>query len=597
MFETYRLIWGVLTTPERKRLVFLMVLTVLMSLFELIGVAGVLPFLSVLNDPTLLDTNPLLVQFAKVIGSTDVRGTTIALGLAVFALIIVSMAVRALVTYAQIRYSLMRAYSLSTRMLRDHVSQDYVWHLTRNSADLGQSILSEVDLVIRESVLPSVLVVPNILMVFLIGGLLFWAEPAVAVGATSILMGVYLVVFLALRRKLGEVGRLRLEANGQRFQVIQEVTGGLKEVKVMGLEDRSIQRFRHPAEVMAKNQTLGLVIARLPRFALEAASYGGFILMVLVLVLINGEDIGNLVPLLGLIGISATKLFPALQQIFQQLSSMKFSKPALIHLHARIPRRAPKRVKENIAPLKLTKQLELSNITFQYPEAKISTLKDFSVTISAFQSIGIVGSTGAGKTTVIDIILGLLAADSGEMRVDGQRIDEARKSAWQKNIGYVPQQIFLTDDSVANNIAFGAGEDGVDLAAVERAARIANLHDFITQELPEGYATKVGERGVRMSGGQRQRIGIARALYHDPDVLILDEATSALDNRTEQAVMDAIDSLAGKKTIIMIAHRLTTLKSCDNILLLNRGHLEAQGTYDKLLEVSADFRQMANPEG
>lgn len=596
MFESYRLVWGILTTRERKRLLLLTVLTILMSFFEVVGVAGVLPFLSVLNDPTLLETNATLVWFAAFLGTDTPNQTTVALGVAVFVLVVVSMTTRAFVTYAQIRFSLMRAYAISTRMLQGYLDQDYIWHLSRNSADIGQSLLSEVDLVIRESVLPSVLLVSNLLMVTMIGCLLFVVEPAVAIGATGLLISVYLLAFYSLRRRLGEVGRGRVEANSARFQVVQEVTGGLKEIKVMGLEKQSIRRFRKPAREMAHNQTLGLVIARLPRFALEAASYGGFLLMVLIFVLIKGEEIGSLVPLLGLIGLSATKLFPSLQQIFQNLSAIRFSKTALRRLYDRLQQSAQPKPQADLPPLHLHERLELSNLFFRYPESDHNTLNGFSASIPAHTSLGIVGSTGAGKTTVIDIILGLLAPDKGEIRVDGEAVVKDRIPAWQKSLGYVPQHIFLADDSVASNIAFGAGEGNIDLDAVERAARIANLHEFVMTEMPEGYATRVGERGIRLSGGQRQRIGIARALYRDPDVLILDEATSALDNLTERAVIEAVHNLSGKKTVIMIAHRLSTVEACDTIFFLDKGHLAATGTFDELLKSNENFRRLANPQ-
>ncbi|OED49411.1 ABC transporter ATP-binding protein [Rhodobacteraceae bacterium (ex Bugula neritina AB1)] len=571
----------------------LTVLTICMSILEVVGVAGVLPFLSVLNDPTLLDTQPILVGFADFMGTTDARDTTIALGLAVFALVVVSMAVRALVTYAQIRFSLMRAYTVSARLLRGYLQQDYVWYLSRNTSDLGQSLLSEVDVVIRESVLPSVLVISNILIVFLIGGLLFLVEPVVAIGATGLLMSVYLTVFFVMRRRLGEVGKRRMAANGARFHVVQEVAGGLKEIKVMGLETQSLKRFRTPAREMARNQTLGLVIQRLPRFALEAATYGGFILMVLMLVIVQGEDIGTLLPLLGLIGMSATKLFPALQQMFQQLSAIRFSRPALARLHDSLQGLAPPQVEADVPPLRLRDKMELKGLEFRYPEGERNTLTGFNATIPAFTTLGIVGGTGAGKTTVIDMILGLLVPDAGEILVDGEEVSKDRIRAWQKSLGYVPQHIFLSDDTVAANIAFGSGGE-IDMEAAERAARVANLHDFVMNEMPDGYMTRVGERGVRLSGGQRQRIGIARAMYQDPDVLILDEATSALDNLTERAVMDAVHALSGKKTVIMIAHRLSTVRACDMIFLLEGGKLAAKGSYDELVAENENFRRMAS---
>ena len=594
MLQTYSLIWGLLTRQERRRFVMLVLLTLMMSVFEVVGVAAILPFLSVLGNPELIETNATLATFARLTELDDTQHVIIALGLSVFALIIVSMAVRAAVTYLQIRFSLMRAYALSSRLLHGYLSQSYVWFLSRNTSELGQSLLSEVDTVVRESILPAVLLISNVSVVLLIGGLLFLVEPGVAIGATSLLLMTYLLVFFSLRRRLGDVGRKRVTANKARFRVVQETTGGIKELKVMGLEHQSLKRFRTSASSMARYQTTGLVIARLPRYALEATTYGGFILMILLLIMQRGDTMADLIPLLGLIGMSATKLFPALQQMFQQLSSMRFSQPALMRLTQNMAEMAPAQKDADVAPLRLRDALEMSNLHFRYPAGESDTLAGLSLRIPARTTLGIVGGTGAGKTTVIDLILGLLVPDSGEILVDGAPVTPDRIRAWQKSLGYVPQHIFLADDSVASNIAFGVAQEDIDMAAVERAARIANLHDFVVSQLPNGYQTAVGERGVRLSGGQRQRIGIARALYHDPDVLILDEATSALDNVTERAVMEAIHNLGSEKTVIMIAHRLSTVEECDTIFLLEGGRLAAQGTFAELVAENNAFRHMAN---
>jgi ABC-type multidrug transport system fused ATPase/permease subunit len=248
-------------------------------------------------------------------------------------------------------------------------------------------------------------------------------------------------------------------------------------------------------------------------------------------------------------------------------------------------------------PVRLTRQLELVDVQFSYPTADRASLNGLTLSIAANTTVGIVGGTGAGKTTAVDLILGLLQPTAGKIMVDGVELTARNQRGWQDVLGYVPQQIYLMDDTVAANIAFGIPKDKRDQAAIERAAKLAELHDFVMGDLPKGYDTEVGERGVRLSGGQRQRIGIARALYHDPDVLILDEATSALDNLTEQAVMEAVHNLGHRKTIIMIAHRLTTVRNCDNIFLLEKGQLADQGPYEELLASNETFRRMAMVDG
>ena len=571
-----------------------MLATIVMSLFEVAGVGVILPFLSVVSDPSLIETNPILARFAEVFGLETPQEAAIGVGIAAFAVITIGMVVRAGVTYLQFRFALMRSYSIASRLLHGYLSQDYVWQASRNSADLAASILSEVDQVVTQSLLPAILLISNALILVLITGLIFVAAPGVALGAAGMLITIYATVFITLRRRLTQAGHERVAANQARFLSVQEIAGGFKELKVSGIEGQSLRRFRIPAEAFARSQTTGQVITRLPRFALEAAVYGGFIVMVLVLILVQGAAVADLMPLFGLLGMAATRLFPAMQNLYQFAGQMRFSAPALERLQQNLAEAETRPLPLTPpAPLPMHEKIELDAVRFSYPGAERPVLDGLSLTIPARASVGIVGGTGAGKTTVIDIILGLLHPEAGALRIDGVALDPGQLRAWQRNIGYVPQHIFLLDDSIAVNIAFGAGDAAPDMAAVERAARIANLHDFVTSDLPQGYATEVGERGVRLSGGQRQRIGIARALYRNPEVLILDEATSALDNLTERAVMEAVEALAGNKTVIMIAHRLSTVRGCDTIFLLDQGKLVAQGGYDELVSESDIFRRMA----
>ena len=594
MIRTYRMIWQILTPRERQRYLILFGLSIVTALFEVAGVAVILPFLKIISDPAYLHQNAALVWFGHVSGLQSDLSLTVAVGIAVFGFISLGMAVRAAASYAEIRFGLMRAYSIGRRLLIGYLQQPYVFFLSRNSADFGQNLLSEVDLVIRESVLPAVLLVSSTLVTLMITAFLFVLQPYVALGAAILLVSVYTGVYRSLRGWLGRIGAARFVANRDRFHVVNEAMGGIKELKLMGLESQFLQRFSGPAHDMAQQQTLGLVIGRLPRFALETVLYGGFILMVLLMVVTESAALDDALPTFGLIGMAGMKLFPALQSIYSNLTSIRYSTEALEKLHQSVTSLAdPVEQDLTAPPLKLDRDLRLQGLTFRYPGAEVLSLDGLTLDIQARTTIGIVGGTGAGKTTLIDLILGLLRPDSGQILVDGAEVTADRVRAWQQSLGYVPQAIFLSDESVADNIAFGVDPAHIDRAAVERAARIANLHDFVIRDLPQAYDTLVGERGVRLSGGQRQRIGIARALYHNPDVLILDEATSALDNLTEKAVMDAVHNLGHAKTIIMIAHRLTTVQGCDTIYLLNQGKVEAQGTYDHLIATSPSFRKLA----
>jgi ABC-type multidrug transport system fused ATPase/permease subunit len=298
-------------------------------------------------------------------------------------------------------------------------------------------------------------------------------------------------------------------------------------------------------------------------------------------------------PIIALYAFAGYRLMPALQQIYGALTQLRFAGPALDALHKDLMSLQPAGPNTQQPAMPLTQAITLNNIVYCYPNAATPALKGISLTIPAKSTVGLVGATGSGKTTTVDLILGLLDAQEGALAIDGQPITDHNKRAWQRAIGYVPQQIYLADDTVAANIAFGIEPEQIDQTAVEKAAKIANLHEFVISDLPRGYATTVGERGVRLSGGQRQRIGIARAMYHNPQVLILDEATSALDNLTEQAVMEAVHNLGHEITIILIAHRLSTVKECDTIFLLEKGELKGRGRFEELAHTSEHFRAMA----
>ena len=394
------------------------------------------------------------------------------------------------------------------------------------------------------------------------------------------------------------MGLERHYLNEQRYRIVGEAFGGMKDVKLLDLEPYFSERFRRPAERVAYFDAVNLILREVPRYVIEGVAFGGLLVFVLYLLITGNGDLGSVVPILSVYAFTAIRLFPALQQVYGSIGQMRFAQPTLDKLHQDFratAAQAPGRLgaARKAEPVRLTECLELRDVGYAYPNAERAALHGLSIAVAARTSVGLVGGTGAGKTTAVDIMLGLLEPQEGALVIDGVAITAKTLPGWQRSIGYVPQHIFLTDDTIAANIAFGQKSGEVDMAAVERAARIAELHDFVLAELPEGYATKVGERGVRLSGGQRQRIGIARALYNDPDVLILDEATSALDNLTEKAVMDAVQNLGHAKTIVMIAHRLSTVRGCDMIFMLEHGQVVAAGTYDDLIETNRQFRALA----
>jgi ABC-type multidrug transport system fused ATPase/permease subunit len=413
----------------------------------------------------------------------------------------------------------------------------------------------------------------------------------------TVLGGSYVLIYLFVRRYLRRIGGDRARANRERYKVAQEALGGIKDLKVLGLEEGYMKTFQAPALKFARSLASNQIVAQTPQYVLQGLAFGGIVVILLVLLSAEERDINGALPILALYAFAGLRLLPALQKVYQATTKLRYSGPAVEALHADLMDTAHLEMTggpdaERRPVIHLREELKLDHITYSYPQAEMPALTDLVLAVPARTTVGLVGATGGGKTTVVDVILGLLAPQKGALLIDGVAIDGACVRAWQRNIGYVPQQIFLIDDTVAGNIAFGL--EDVDMQAVVHAARIAGLHDFVTQDLPEGYQTLVGERGIRLSGGQRQRIGIARALYRDPDVLVFDEATSALDNITEKAVMGAVHNMAHKKTIILVAHRLSTVQACDKIFLLDRGQIKASGTFNELLATSRDFREMAS---
>ena len=338
------------------------------------------------------------------------------------------------------------------------------------------------------------------------------------------------------------------------------------------------------------------VVSQVPRYALEVIAFGGILLITMYFV-VTQRDTANTIPLMALYAFAGYRLMPALQGVFSGITTIKFNLALLDRLSRDLalksyPHKEIKSWDNVVIPMEFRESIELKDVMFTYPGVEEPVLNTLNLYIAAKTTVGFAGTTGAGKTTLIDIILGLFHPQKGEFLVDGKHISKSNIRAWRRSVGYVPQQIFLSDLSVRQNIAFGVDKDRIDDKSVERAARIAHLHDFIVNELPEGYDTVIGERGIRISGGQRQRIGIARAMYNDPEVLILDEATSSLDNITEAMVMVAIQGLTRKKTILMIAHRLTTLVDCDVIHFMDQGRIISSGTYDQLMKSCPEFRTM-----
>ncbi|QGM22627.1 ATP-binding cassette domain-containing protein [Spiribacter sp. 2438] len=570
-----------------------------MAVLETAGVASVMPFLSVLGNPGIVETNPVLAAAYEWGGFASVDAFLMALGIGAFALIIISAVFRAVTLYAMNRWAWMRMHSLSERLLETYLRQPYAYFLDRHSGDMSKSILTETQQLQGQVIRPALNVLAHGTVLLAIVILLVVIDPVLATAVAALIGGAYALIYVGIRRFLGRIGQDRVRANAERFTAAGEALGGIKDVKLLGREHAYLSRFRGPSTRFAKHQAASQVLGQVPKFLIEAIGFGGIIILTLVLMAANGGvsggGLGGVLPVLGLYAFAGYRMLPAAQNVYQGIAQLRFGSAAVDTVYDDLHRRASLAEIHKIAPAPMQpkREIALDQVTYHYPKATQPALADINLTIPVGSSVGLVGSTGAGKTTLVDVILGLLRPTEGAITVDGVQVTDKNLRAWQAALGYVPQDIFLTDATVTENIAFGIDPEQIDAEQVKRCARMAQVHEFVTQEMPQGYDTIVGERGVRLSGGQRQRIGIARALYHDPDILVFDEATSALDTVTERAVMEAIDALHHQKTIILIAHRLSTVAGCDQVVLLDHGRVEASGQFESLKAQSTQFQKMA----
>ncbi len=598
--DIFKTFFALLTPRERRNLYLLFCAVLVMAGLEVVSIGSIMPFLQVAADPASVHENAYLSWAFHTFGFTDTNPFLIALGLAALAALVVSNAFIVLTTWALFRYAWGRNHTLSRRLLHSYLHRPYEYFLTQNSAELRKNILGEVKAVITGLLLPALRGGSKIIVAFFIIGFLVFVDPAVALMAAVVLGVAYTGIYLLVRDRVDAYGEKRVEADTQRYQFVSEAFGGIKEVKLWGKENAFVQQYDDPSRLYSRHQARYRVIKKVPRYILEAVAFGGIILIAVYLIAVR-DSLQQVIPILGLYAFAGYRLMPALQRAFNGITSVRYNLAALEKLKqgmtqksTPVPERRSNGTMEEVeTPLTLDDQIELDGVHFTYPGAEESAITDLSLTIPAHTTVGFVGKTGSGKTTAVDTILCLLRPQQGTIAVDGTPLQDDNVQQWKQNIGYVPQRIFLSDDSVARNIAFGVPKDEIDMNRVRDAARRAHIRSFVESELPNQWNTTVGEKGVKLSGGQRQRIGIARALYRNPSVLVFDEGTSALDQATEASVMEAIYELEGDHTVILIAHRLDTVKRADNIIMLENGRKVGEGEYEELENQHPKFQSMA----
>ena len=596
MIKIIKHLFKLLTPIQRKGFYALQALAIIMALTQVVGVASIVPFMALVGDMNQLQEDTIFAQAYKASGITSESQFIFWLGVGVLVMLFISSVISMITTWRLSLFANKVGVELADRLYTHYLKQDWLFHASGSSAQLTKKIATESLRVTSGILLPLVHMNGNIILVIFMALSIFIFDPIVAIIGVIIFAISYYFVFSIVSFTLLRNGRSISEMYEERFRLMNEGFGGIKDVLLLGRHTDFINRFYKTGQTFAFTSGVNAALAHAPRYFMEWIAFGSMIALVLYLFSSHDGNVSLILPILSVYAIAGIKLLPAFQQIYNSLANIE----ANIAAFESIEEDLNDSIKAKLVTKKLEqgylspkKQVSLENVTFTYPDKHEPVLNQLNISIPVNKVIGIVGPSGSGKSTLVDILLGLIEIKKGCLKIDGTIIDRANRRLWQNTIGFVAQAIFLSEGTIAENIAFGIPNNQIDHKKVKKALKLANLEEFV-QALKLGVDTKVGERGVQLSGGQRQRIGIARALYNEAEVLFFDEATSSLDGITEKMIMEAVHEFSGKKTIVMIAHRLKTVEKCDQIFFIDEGKVADQGTFDELIERNEKFRNMAN---
>lgn len=580
-----------LSEEEKKQGIKILFLVLILSVLETLGVASVMPFLAVLGNPDLIDSNATInsiYQTTSIIGIGSQEHFLAFLGLCSFFLIVLSAIYRTFTIYMLNDFIEMRRHTFSLRLFKSFLSRPYEFFIGRHSGELSKGVLSEVDELVNNIFLSVVFMISSSVVAIGILSLLIYSNPILAFCSGIVFGGCYALIFALLRKRAVSLGERMVSNNEKRFLATSEVFSGIKIIKLMRNEGAFLNIFKAPSHDFAKVQSLRRTMNQVPQYIVEALGFGGIIVIALVLLFLNGSDstvIGEILPTLGLYAFASYRLQPALRYIFQGFISLKYGEKAIDNLVRDFYENDNYGFSDRgrVAGHLDIEKIELESVSYTYPEGEKSSIDSVDLILDKGRALGIVGKTGSGKSTLIDLVLGLLRPTSGRLIVNGTEINEDNLEAYQKSLGYVPQDIVLSDATIAENIAYGVRFEDIDTSRIRKVCQEAALTELIFASLPEGLNTVIGEKGIRLSGGERQRIGIARALYFSPKVLVLDEATSALDIQTEATIIKNMKTVGKDISLIVVAHRLSTIRNCDQIIVLEKGGVSELVKPDSLI--------------
>lgn len=596
MLSVIKQLFALLSKEQLKQFYILQTLVIIMAFTELLGIASIAPFMALVGDISILETKGIFAKLYQMSGLNTHTDFLFYSGITVLFTLTLSTMVSMFTTWRLSIFGARIGTEIADRLYTFYMQQDWQFHASGSSAQLTKQVTTEAGRISNGIVQPLMQMNAKLVLAVVISVSIIAYDPVIAILGLAIFSLAYFILYRLVRQKLVSNGQKLSSVATERFRLMNEGFGGIKDVILLDRSHDFVQRFHQSGKVFAQSEGTNIALSQVPRYFIELIAFGAMISLVLVLIKVHSGNLGEILPILAVYALAAFKLLPALQQIYSNVSLIKGHTAAFDAVKDDLQQSFNSQnaitARINTVKIDLKKEIILKDINFSYPNKSIAAVDGVSLTIPVNSVIGIVGSSGSGKTTLIDLLLGLLTPASGSIYVDKTHITASNKRAWQNLLGFVPQSIFLSEGSIAENIAFGLPAHDIDMTQVHKAVSLAHLTELV-EELPDGVHTKVGERGVQLSGGQRQRIGIARALYHKAEVLVFDEATSALDGITEKIVMDAIHEFSGKKTIIMIAHRLKTVEKCDLIYFMDKGGIIDEGTYQQLIENNAKFKEMA----
>jgi ATP-binding cassette, subfamily B, bacterial PglK len=596
-----REIWDILTPRHRRGVLMMQLVSLAMAFSTVTGIAAIAPFFAVLGDPRLIEHSGLLHRLYLLGGFAGTRSFMVALGIAFTSIVLMANLLNIMGLLAMNRLALQIGTELQTTLFGEYLAWPYASHTATNSTTLFYNVVHETTRVTLGILQHLFALVTNVVTAALIIGSTLLLKPLVAIIMFAALGGGYVSIYLLVRNRLLRVGQAQSRFAEEQAQIVIESFGAIKEIIVLQAQKVFRDKFERASRAFLLAAAQSQIVGQTPRYVMECVAATGLVGVALVL---GGGD-GGVGPQLGsltFLAFAAYRLLPTLQQVFGSTVRIRAERSALAVIGADLRQaraaqraalvatRAPRDPAWNMRP---AREILLKEVSYRYAPDRTWALLDMSLRIPARTTVGIVGANGAGKSTLVDLVAGLLTPSAGVVEVDGCILDGKNRAAWQARLAYVPQNLFLLDASIAQNIALGVSPAEIDRARLLEAARLAQLDDFV-MSLPHRYEQRIGERGVALSGGQRQRIGIARALYRDAAVLLLDEATNALDGLTEQELMSTLQRLRGRYTILLIAHRMSTVRGCDMIFHLEEGRVVGSGTYDELLRGSERFRRMSS---